>query len=98
MNKIDKETSLQLLKLEREILKLERENSKEAPEIIQKLLNSVEKAVEADKISYFDFIEDMMKGLEEVSDEDDSSLEKREKVVNDICQKLIDKYETGNKE
>lgn len=40
----------------------------------------------------------MMKGLEEVSDEDDSSLEKREKVVNDICQKLIDKYETGNKE
>ena len=90
MNKIDKETSLQLLKLERE-------NSKEAPEIIQKLLNSVEKAVEADKISYFDFIEDMMKGLEEVSDEDDSSLEKREKVVNDICQKLIDKYETGNK-
>lgn len=54
MNKIDKETSLQLLKLERE-------NSKEAPEIIQKLLNSVEKAVEADKISYFDFIEDMMK-------------------------------------
>lgn len=91
MNKIDKETSLQLLKLERG-------NSKEAPEIIQKLLNSVEKAVEADKISYFDFIEDMMKGLEEVSDEDDSSLEKREKVVNDICQKLIDKYETGNKE
>lgn len=91
MNKIDKETSLQLLKLERE-------NSKEAPEIIQKLLNSVEKAVEADKISYFDFIEDMMKGLEEVSDEDASSLEKREKVVNDICQKLIDKYETGNKE
>lgn len=91
MNKIDKETSLQLLKLERK-------NSKEAPEIIQKLLNSVEKAVEADKISYFDFIEDMMKGLEEVSDEDDSSLEKREKVVNDICQKLIDKYETGNKE
>lgn len=91
MNKIDKETSLQLLKLERE-------NSKEAPEIIQKLLNSVEKAVEADKISYFDFIEDMMKGLEEVSDEDDSSLEKREKVINDICQKLIDKYETGNKE
>ena len=91
MNIIDKETSLQLLKLERE-------NSKEAPEIIQKLLNSVEKAVEADKISYFDFIEDMMKGLEEVSDEDDSSLEKREKVVNDICQKLIDKYETGNKE
>ena len=91
MNKIDKETSLQLLKLERE-------NSKEAPEIIQKLLNSVEKAVEADKISYFDFIEDMMKGLEEVSDEDDSSLEKREKVVKDICQKLIDKYETGNKE
>lgn len=91
MNKIDKETYLQLLKLERE-------NSKEAPEIIQKLLNSVEKAVEADKISYFDFIEDMMKGLEEVSDEDDSSLEKREKVVNDICQKLIDKYETGNKE
>jgi hypothetical protein len=91
MNKIDKETSLQLLKLERE-------NSKEAPEIIQKLLNSVEKAVEADKISYFDFIEDMMKGLEEVSDEDDSSLEKREKVVNYICQKLIDKYETGNKE
>lgn len=91
MNKIDKETSLQLLKLERE-------NSKEAPEIIQKLLNSVEKAVEADKISYFDFIEDMMNGLEEVSDEDDSSLEKREKVVNDICQKLIDKYETGNKE
>lgn len=91
MNKIDKETSLQLLKLERE-------NSKEAPEIIQKLLNSVEKAVEAGKISYFDFIEDMMKGLEEVSDEDDSSLEKREKVVNDICQKLIDKYETGNKE
>lgn len=91
MNKIDKETSLQLLKLERE-------NSKEAPEIIQKLLNSVEKAVEADKISYFDFIEDMMKGLEEVSDEDDSSLEKREKVVNVICQKLIDKYETGNKE
>lgn len=91
MNKIDKETSLQLLKLERE-------NSKEAPEIIQKLLNSVEKAVEADKISYFDFIEDMMKGLEEVSDEDDSSLDKREKVVNDICQKLIDKYETGNKE
>lgn len=91
MNKIDKETSLQLLKLERE-------NSKEAPEIIQKLLNSVEKAVEADKISYFDFIEDMMKGLEEVSDEDDSSLEKREKVVNDICQKLTDKYETGNKE
>ena len=91
MNKIDKETSLQLLKLERE-------NSKEAPEIIQKLLNSVEKAVEADKISYFDFIEDMMKGLEEVSDEDDSSLEKREKVVNDICQKLIDKYETVNKE
>ena len=91
MNKIDKETSLQLIKLERE-------NSKEAPEIIQKLLNSVEKAVEADKISYFDFIEDMMKGLEEVSDEDDSSLEKREKVVNDICQKLIDKYETGNKE
>ncbi|UVX70418.1 MAG: hypothetical protein [Bacteriophage sp.] len=91
MNKIDKETSLQLLKLERE-------NSKEAPEIIQKLLDSVEKAVEADKISYFDFIEDMMKGLEEVSDEDDSSLEKREKVVNDICQKLIDKYETGNKE
>lgn len=91
MNKIDKETSLQLLKLERE-------NSKEAPEIIQKLLNSVEKAVEADKISYFDFIEDMMKGLEEVSDEEDSSLEKREKVVNDICQKLIDKYETGNKE
>lgn len=91
MNKIDKETSLQLRKLERE-------NSKEAPEIIQKLLNSVEKAVEADKISYFDFIEDMMKGLEEVSDEDDSSLEKREKVVNDICQKLIDKYETGNKE
>lgn len=91
MNKIDKETSLQLLKLERE-------NSKEAPEIIQKLLDSVEKAVEADKISYSDFIEDMMKGLEEVSDEDDSSLEKREKVVNDICQKLIDKYETGNKE
>lgn len=91
MNKIDKETSLQLLKLERE-------NSKEAPEIIQKLLDSVEKAVEADNISYFDFIEDMMKGLEEVSDEDDSSLEKREKVVNDICQKLIDKYETGNKE
>lgn len=91
MNKIDKETSLQLLKLERE-------NSKEAPEIIQKLLNSVEKAVEADKISYFDFIEDMMKGLEEVSDEDDSSLEKREKVVNNICQKLIDKYGTGNKE
>jgi hypothetical protein len=91
MNKIDKETSLQLLKLERE-------NSKEAPEIIQKLLNSVEKAVEADKISYFDFIEDMMKGLEKVSDEDDSSLEKREKVVNDICQKLIDKYETGDKE
>lgn len=91
MNKIDKETSLQLLKLERE-------NSKEALEIIQKLLNSVEKAVEADKISYFDFIEDMMKGLEEVSDEDDSSLEKREKVVNNICQKLIDKYETGNKE
>lgn len=91
MNKIDKETSLQLLKLERE-------NSKEAPEIIQKLLDSVEKAVEADKISYFDFIEDMMKGLEEVSDEDDSSLEKREKVVNEICQKLIDKYETGNKE
>ncbi len=91
MNKIDKETSLQLLKLERE-------NSKEAPEIIQKLLDSIEKAVEADKISYFDFIEDMMKGLEEVSDEDDSSLEKREKVVNDICQKLIDKYETGNKE
>lgn len=91
MNKIDKEISLQLLKLERE-------NSKEAPEIIQKLLNSVEKAVEADKISYFDFIEDMMKGLEEVSDEDDSSLEKREKVVNDICQKLIDKYETGDKE
>lgn len=91
MNKIDKETSLQLLKLERE-------NSKEAPEIIQKLLNSVEKAVEADKISYFDFIEDMMKGLEEVSDEDDSSLEKREKVVNDICQKLIDKYETWDKE
>lgn len=91
MNKIDKETSLQLLKLERE-------NSKEAPEIIQKLLNSVEKAVEADKISYFDFIEDMMKGLEEVSDKDDSSLEKREKVVNDICQKLIDKYETGDKE
>lgn len=91
MNKIDKETSLQLLKLERE-------NSKEAPEIIQKLLNSVEKAVEADKISYFDFIEDMMKGLEEVSDEDDSSLEKREKVVNNVCQKLIDKYETGNKE
>lgn len=91
MNKIDKETSLHLLKLERE-------NSKEALEIIQKLLNSVEKAVEADKISYFDFIEDMMKGLEEVSDEDDSSLEKREKVVNDICQKLIDKYETGNKE
>lgn len=91
MNKIDKETSLQLLKLERE-------NSKEAPEIIQKLLNSVEKAVEANKISYFDFIEDMMKGLEEVSDEDDSSLEKREKVVNDICQKLIDKYETGDKE
>ena len=91
MNKIDKETSLQLLKLERE-------NSKEAPEIIQKLLDSVEKAVEADKISYFDSIEDMMKGLEEVSDEDDSSLEKREKVVNDICQKLIDKYETGNKE
>lgn len=91
MNKIDKETSLQLLKLERE-------NSKEAPEIIQKLLYSVEKAVEADKISYFDFIEDMMKGLEEVSDEDDSSLEKREKVVNDICQKLIDKYETGDKE
>lgn len=91
MNKIDKETSLQLLKLERE-------NSKKAPEIIQKLLDSVEKAVEADKISYFDFIEDMMKGLEEVSDEDDSSLEKREKVVNDICQKLIDKYETGNKE
>lgn len=91
MNKIDKETSLQLLKLERE-------NSKEAPEIIQKLLDSVEKAVEADKISYFDFIEDMMKGLEEVSDEDDSSLEKREKVVNDTCQKLIDKYETGNKE
>lgn len=89
MNKIDKETSL---------LKLERENSKEAPEIIQKLLDSVEKAVEADKISYFDFIEDMMKGLEEVSDEDDSSLEKREKVVNDICQKLIDKYETGDKE
>ena len=91
MNKIDKETSLQLLKLERE-------NSKEAPEIIQKLLDSVEKAVEADKISYFDFIEDMMKGLEEVSDEDDSSLEKREKVVKDICQKLIDKYETGDKE
>jgi hypothetical protein len=91
MNKIDKETSLQLLKLKRE-------NSKEAPEIIQKLLDSVEKAVEADKISYFDFIEDMMKGLEEVSDEDDSSLEKREKVVNDICQKLIDKYETGDKE
>ena len=91
MNKIDKETSLQLLKLERE-------NSKEAPEIIQKLLDSVEKAVEADKISYFDFIEDMMKGLEEVSGEDDSSLEKREKVVNDICQKLIDKYETGDKE
>ena len=91
MNKIDKETSLQLLKLERE-------NSKEAPEIIQKLLDSVEKAVEADKISYFDFIEDMMKGLEKVSDEDDSSLEKREKVVNDICQKLIDKYETGDKE
>ena len=91
MNKIDKETSLQLLKLERE-------NSKEAPEIIQKLLNSVEKAVEADKISYFDFIEDMMTRLEEVSDEDDSSLEKREKVVNDICQKLIDKYETGDKE
>lgn len=91
MNKIDKETSLQLLKLERE-------NSKEAPEIIQKLLNSVEKAVEADKILYFDFIEDMMKGLEKVSDEDDSSLEKREKVVNDICQKLIDKYETGDKE
>lgn len=91
MNKIDKETSLQLLKLERE-------NSKETPEIIQKLLDSVEKAVEADKISYFDFKEDMMKGLEEVSDEDDSSLEKREKVVNDICQKLIDKYETGNKE
>lgn len=91
MNKIDKETSLQLLKLERE-------NSKEAPEIIQKLLDSVEKAIEADKISYFDFIEDMMKGLEEVSDEDDSSLEKREKVVNDICQKLIDKYETGDKE
>lgn len=91
MNKIDKETSLQLLKLERE-------NSKEAPEIIQKLLDSVEKAVEDDKISYFDFIEDMMKGLEEVSDEDDSSLEKREKVVNDICQKLIDKYETGDKE
>lgn len=91
MNKIDKETSLQLLKLERK-------NSKEAPEIIQKLLDSVEKAVEADKISYFDFIEDMMKGLEEVSDEDDSSLEKREKVVNDICQKLIDKYETGDKE
>ena len=91
MNKIDKETSLQLLKLERE-------NSKEAPEIIQKLLDSVEKAVEADKISYFDFIEDMMKGLEEVSDEDDSSLEMREKVVNDICQKLIDKYETGDKE
>ena len=91
MNKIDKETSLQLLKLERK-------NSKEAPEIIQKLLNSVEKAVEADKISYFDFIEDMMKGLEEVYDEDDSSLEKREKVVNDICQKLIDKYETGDKE
>lgn len=91
MNKIDKETSLQLLKLERE-------NSKEAPEIIQKLLDSVEKAVEADKISYFDFIEDMMKGLEEVSDEDDSSLEKREKVVNNICQKLIDKYETGDKE
>jgi len=91
MNKIDKETSLQLLKLERE-------NSKEAPEIIQKLLDSVEKAVEADKISYFDFIEDMMKRLEEVSDEDDSSLEKREKIVNDICQKLIDKYETGDKE
>ena len=91
MNKIDKETSLHLLKLERE-------NSKEAPEIIQKLLDSVEKAVKEEKISYFEFIEDMMKGLEEVSDEDDSSLKKKKKVVNDICQKLIDKYETGDKE
>lgn len=91
MNEINKETSLHLLKLERE-------NAKEAPEIIHQLLDSVEKAIEADIISYYDFIEDTMKVLEEVPDEDISSLEKREKVVNNVCQKLIDKYETGNKE
>lgn len=91
MNEINKETSLHLLKLERE-------NSKEAPEIIHQLLDSVEKVIEEDVISYYDFIEDMIKEVEKVPDADASSTEKREEIVNNLCQNLIDKYETRNKE
>lgn len=90
MNKMDKETSLRLLELERE-------NSKNAPEIIQRLLESIEKAVKADKLTYADFIEDMAKSFNELpKDIDDSTSDKREEIVNNICQKLIDKYDTGN--
>lgn len=75
------------------MLKLEREGAKDAPPKLQEMLEVVEKAIEADTITYEDFVEQLTTYFEElVPDDEGSTIESRSEAVDKMCDKIIDKY------
>jgi len=91
--RMDKETSLALLQLEKE-------GAKQGPKIMSDVFDVVEKEIENDRLTYEEFINVFIEVFQQnVPEEaDESTVEVREELVNKICQSIIDKYEQGNEE
>lgn len=91
--RMDKETSLALLQLEKE-------GAKQGPKIMSGMFDVVEKEIENDRLTYEEFINVFIEVFQQnVPEEaDESTVEVREELVNKICQSIIDKYEQGNEE
>ncbi|QOR59962.1 hypothetical protein [uncultured phage cr114_1] len=92
---MSKEESLILIRLEK--ITAEDDNASES---MKNMLNVVEKNIEEDRITYADFKNLIAKFLEEATanSTEETTKEDRSKIVEGICNKVIEYYGAGKEE
>ena len=77
-------------------IQMEREGAKDARPKMQEMLETIEKGIQEDRISYTDFVDDLVKYFSEMIPKEEIGIDERTVIVDNICQKIIDKH--GSKE
>lgn len=76
------------------MIKMERDNATTAPECIQNMLEIVEQAIIDEKVSYDEFVTALAEYFMELVPDDTSSEEERSEAIENICNKVIEKYKS----
>lgn len=80
------------------MIKMERDNATTAPECIQNMLETVENAIIDEKVSYDEFVTALAEYFMELVPDDTSSEEERIEAIENVCNKVIEKYKPTSNE